>query len=222
MNDITPPDTRFDDRFPRLSAVLLVLSNMVPLAGVLFWGWKAYDVLILFWLENVIYGFINVFRMAALMGLTRQYAGVMLIPFFVVHYGMFTMVHGIFINALFGPQSAGAHADFTSIAPAVSDLIGAPGFAVAALCLFASHAASTMINFIGRGEYKTTDIKQQMFAPYKRVVILHFTVLFGAFGLQLLGSPAYAVAILVVAKAALDLAAHLHEHRPGKGAPPAI
>lgn len=47
----------------RASAVMLVGANLVPLAGVLFWGWGVLNVVALYWLENVLIGGINVLKM---------------------------------------------------------------------------------------------------------------------------------------------------------------
>ena len=47
----------------RLSAIALVLANLVPLAGVLLWQWSVSSILILYWFENVVIGVINVLRM---------------------------------------------------------------------------------------------------------------------------------------------------------------
>ena len=45
------------------SAIVLVLANVLPLAGVFFWGWSVSNVVALYWLENVILGFMNVLKM---------------------------------------------------------------------------------------------------------------------------------------------------------------
>jgi len=42
------------------SVVLLVGFNLVPLAGVLFWGWNISTLLIRYWVENGIVGILNV------------------------------------------------------------------------------------------------------------------------------------------------------------------
>jgi hypothetical protein len=47
----------------RMSAVALVLANLVPLAGIVLWQWSISSVLILYWFENVVIGVINVLRM---------------------------------------------------------------------------------------------------------------------------------------------------------------
>ena len=45
-------------------------------------------------------------------------------------------------------------------------------------------------DFIMRGQYKETDVGEEMAAPYGRVVVLHFGIFVGAGGLALLGNPA--------------------------------
>jgi hypothetical protein len=51
-----------------------------------------------------------------------------------------------------------------------------------------------------------------MFAPYGRVVMLHLTILFGAFIIAILGAPIGALIVLVVLKTAFDLRLHLRQH----------
>jgi hypothetical protein len=76
-----------------------------------------------------------------------------------------------------------------------------------------SHGISYRLDYIGRGEYLRTNIARQMFAPYGRLLILHVTIILGAFAIALTGAPEAAIAILVVVKTALDLALHLAERR---------
>jgi hypothetical protein len=45
------------------SVVVLILANLIPLAGVLFWDWSVFEVVVLYWLENVIIGGINILKM---------------------------------------------------------------------------------------------------------------------------------------------------------------
>lgn len=41
----------------------LIGANLIPLVGVLFWDWSTFEVVALYWLENVIIGAINVIKM---------------------------------------------------------------------------------------------------------------------------------------------------------------
>jgi hypothetical protein len=84
--------------------------------------------------------------------------------------------------------------------------------AIGALALVLSHGASFLVNYLGRGEYRTTSPAGLLFAPYGRLVILHVTIVLGAFLIFAAGTPVAVVALLVVLKTAFDLALHLREH----------
>jgi hypothetical protein len=198
----------------RLSLVSLILANLWPLLGVLFLGWTVFAVVLLFWIENVIVGVFNLARMALARGGSggQRILKVFLMPFFTVHYGMFTLVHGVFVFALFGgtvPLSA---------PEALPDVLRGAGVGPAALALLASHGISFVANYVLGGEYRTTTAAALMLAPYGRVVVLHVVIIMGAFVIQALGTPLLALALLVVLKIGLDAGAHLREHT-GAGLP---
>jgi hypothetical protein len=44
------------------SAVVLLVANLIPLVGVLFFGWSLLTILVLYWLENGIVGLWNLPR----------------------------------------------------------------------------------------------------------------------------------------------------------------
>jgi len=52
------------------------------------------------------------------------------------------------------------------------------------------------------GEYQRASLNALMAQPYGRVVVLHLTVLFGGWVVMLLGSPLFALVLLVVLKTA--------------------
>ena len=205
------------------AVVALVAANLVPLAGVLFLGWSVWTILTLYWLENGIVGFYNVLKMATVTGIGKL--GV--IPFFIIHYGMFWLVHGVFVLTLPGlTDFASPDRDLQPIAPLMP--VDGPGIVfdvaptggpdtssivLAAIGLFISHGVSFVFNFLRRGEQHTTTAMQLMFAPYRRVVILHLTILFGAFAVAAFGAQLIPLVILIVLKTAVDLGFHLGEHR---------
>jgi len=145
---------------------------------------------------------------------------------FVVHNGIFWVGHGIFVFAL--PHFVGATGPACFEPLQGNPLLDngfAPGLcespfgevvwsnvAIAAVALFLSHGASFFLNYIGKREYLTTSAMRQMFAPYSRVVVLHLTIIFGAFLIAILGAPIGALLVLVVLKTAFDLRLHLREH----------
>jgi hypothetical protein len=82
-----------------------------------------------------------------------------------------------------------------------------------AVALTISHGASFLLNYIGRGEYRTATIGTLMLAPYDRLVALHLTIILGGILSISLGSPVGSLIVLIVIKIAIDLALHIREHR---------
>jgi hypothetical protein len=203
----------------------LIVANAIPLIGAVFLGWNVWMILIVYWLENGIVGVFNILKMlraegvdgalssATMNGRPMSMAGRgAIVGFFVMHYGLFWLVHGVFVLTmpLFG--SMGGDVDM---------LTGFDPFAivVAVIGLAISHAVSYWFNYIGRGEYLRTSAAGQMFAPYGRLVVLHVTIIIGGFAIASTGAPAAALAILVGLKTLMDIGFHLAEHRKGAEPP---
>jgi Family of unknown function (DUF6498) len=205
------------------AVVALVVANAIPLIGVLFLGWSVWNILVIYWLENGIVGVLNVLKMARAEGPVLERPGPMtlqvngrpaptmakaaLIPFFVLHYGIFWFVHGVFVFTL--PLFASASGE-----PLATPMtLSAGSIAFAAVALAVSHGLSYWWNFLRGGEYRRVSAAGQMFAPYRRLIALHLTIIFGAIAITLTGAPATAIAVLVGVKTLLDLGLHLSEHR---------
>lgn len=201
------------------AVIALIVANAIPLFGVLFLGWSVWNILVIYWLENGIVGFFNVLKMARADGSVPSAATFMvngqpattltkvaLIPFFVMHYGIFWLVHGIFVLTLPAFLTLGLGDG--------SGLDLDPGGVVfAALALAVSHGLSYWWNFLRGGEYRRVSPATLMFAPYRRLIALHLTIIFGAIAVMFTGAPVAAVAILVAVKTVLDIGLHLAEHR---------
>jgi hypothetical protein len=195
----------------RPTATALVLANIIPLAGVVLFGWDVFAIVFLFWLENVIVGLFNVLRMLWVErgAETMPLAKVVVIPFFVFHYGMFTAVHGVFVFALFG---SGMSNSFFPTVVSVVDVIQAHGLWLAVGALFLSHGFSFVRNYVAEREYRRVTLKQLMGQPYGRVVVLHIAIIGGGFLVMAFGAPVFGLALLVALKVVMDVGAHLREH----------
>ena len=175
-------------------------------------GWQVFPVIFLYWIENVIIGISNVLKMLlSSPGSPGQWvAKFFMIPFFCVHYGMFTLVHGIFILVFFGGYMKSG-----SPMPGTSDLlnlIGSLQIGGAVLALMLSHTVSFITNYIGNGEYKQASLSDLMAQPYGRVIILHLTIMIGGFSMMALGSPVVGLVFLIVLKTFIDIKTHLKQH----------
>jgi hypothetical protein len=193
------------------SAVALILANFVPIYGVLFLGWEAFAVILLFWFENLVIGFYNVLKMvfARPDDIARWVGKVFMVPFFAFHYGMFCFVHGIFVVVLFGRGTA-VSLDNPSVGMFVGAL-SAAGVTWAAIALFLSHGFSFAWNYVKSGEFRRATIQNLMKQPYARVVVLHVVIIASGFLVLALGMPAVGLVLLVLLKIGVDLNAHLKE-----------
>ena len=193
--------------------ITLLVVNLFPVFGVLYWGWDIFPIMMLYWSENVIIGVFNILRM--LFAMPEEPEGCLkffLIPFFAVHYGMFTMVHGFFVVLLF---SGGGELLSNGGEPSPALLLRTileNRLVFAVLALFLSHGYSFLKNYIGRGEYRRTDSRMLMFRPYGRVVIMHLTLIFGAFLIFIFDLPLAGLILFILLKTGIDLAAHHREH----------
>lgn len=207
--------------------VSLVVANLIPLAGVVLWGWDLWTILALYWVENGIIGLFNLAKILMAEGSLDLPAGVQLpgastadragisplLPigrvglaiFFLIHYGIFWVGHGVFVLFVL-PGFGDARIAFDGIAANLDQVLyGAIGLAI-------SHGISFWLNYIGRGEYRRTSPYRLMGAPYARVVVLHVAIIIGAFVSMILGTPIGALIVLVLLKTGLDLSFHRREH----------
>lgn len=207
----------------------LLAANVLPLIGVLFFGWSMGAIMLIFWLENAVVGIYNIFRML-LAEKGSQVEKLFIVPFFTVHYGLFTLGHGVFVMAMFvhgqpltgssDPDAAATGAFFEegfdgSIETVVADAftaVAAGGLWWAVAALFISHGISFASNYLAKGEFHRVSADELMFRPYARVVVLHLVIIVGGMLIMATGEPVFALLLLVVLKIAIDLAAHLHEH----------
>src|SRR5688572_25571351 len=194
------------------SAFVLVTANLVALYGIFAFGWDVFPLVLLYWIENVIVGVLNVARMLCVDPEDRAtWLGKLgMVPFFCVHYGMFTAIHGSLLLGVFADYES----DGFSPIPAATQAVVDYGLGIAVAAMAASHLFSFFWNTLWRGEFRRASLSDLMEQPYHRVVLLHVVVLAGGFAVAALGSPLWALLPLVAAKIALDLRAHLREHRP--------
>ena len=188
-----------------LSTAALVLANLVPLGGALLGIWTVYELILLFWAENLVIGLYQLLRMGAAATLRRDRGPLLLIPFFLLHYGIFTFVHGQFVVGMLAPSDE-------DLRDALAMLASPAGLLWPVLALAASHGVSFVVNFLGEGEWRGTDAQQLMQQPYARVVVLHLVILAGGGAVLVLGEPVVALVALVVLKIAADIVAHRREH----------
>ncbi len=169
-----------------------LLVNAIPLVGVIWFGWSVFEVLFLYWFENVAIGITHAVRMAISTRTNAVANGWSTTTFFMLHYGMFTLVHGVFVIVFFGVIGGGLAA------------LGG-GFVGPVVAIMGWQGAFLVIDSLRTEGFKGRTPDDLFFEPYPRVLALHIAVIAGGWLIGEMGSPVWALAVLVGIKTLFDL-----------------
>ena len=218
-----------------VTLIVLILVNLLPIFGVIYANWSVFEIVALYWFENVIIGVVNVLKIltccpgselsdedkklpeylrpSASGGALHHLSKIFLVPFFSIHYGGFCFVHGIFVFALLSSKSAtgGMGDPFVNMGNWFGSFLNSDiKWYVLSIC--ASHLFSYFYNYIGKCEFRRTTPTELMHAPYGRVVVLHLVIIFGAFAIAAIGSSVGMLILLIIGKIMIDSKLHLKAH----------
>jgi hypothetical protein len=187
-----------------VSVLALLLANALPLFCVLLFGWDISHVIVLYWAESAVIALFTVLKIFVVAKWMALFSAV----FFIGHFGGFMAAHFMFVYGFF---VRGVHASGPE--PGVHDALFAlftPLWPVL-VALAISHGVSFAVNFLGAREWETTTVRELMAIPYRRIVVMHLTVIFGGFLVLLIDRQLPALVLLVLLKIAADLHGHIRE-----------
>lgn len=136
-------------------------TNVVAIVGVLYYGWNASSIVMMYLIETFIIGFLNFLKLRLIPG--DKDGPFQTSWFFLIHYGIFLLVQTILILFLI---------DLKQI---LWQQILIWGVGV----LLVSHIYYFVMGFYINGAYKTMNADEQMFQPYGRIFIQQFLAIFG-------------------------------------------
>ena len=183
---------------PWLGVAAVVAANLLVLGGVVAFGWSAATVLLTYWAETAAIGFWAVVGLLRAGGVRMLGAAV----FVTIHFGMFMLVHGLFLTSFF---VAGTGFD------PLAGVRLLPVWAVVGL--FVARGVEAYLE--DRRDPRAAGFKRVKPA-YARVFVMQITIIAGGFLVVFLGDPTPMVALLVVVKTGLDLAL-IRRTRRGNG-----
>jgi hypothetical protein len=195
-----------------ISDFLLIVVNLIPLFGVWFEGWDAKQVFLVYCLETVIVGVINVIKMAVVTifvkpkdvwengGSSSMQSGWLFIFFFIAHYGFFVFIQTQMFFAFSGLIHDGT---FLIKYSQIPDLLGSNG-KLLLLIFIAYYTAQNVIDFFASGNYKTISMSRLMFEPYMRIFVQQIVVILGGMFLNF-GAGKIFVLIFIAAKIFFEL-----------------
>ena len=201
-----------------LRLLTYMASDLMPVVGVLAFGWQVFPILLLYWVENIVVGVMTVLEMRRAQGpgipggfwATVRFNGVRLadmdrskrslIGLFCANYGIFTLIHGVFVVVMFGATAEGGA---PQAGPA--GVVAAWWFWLAVASLWLSHWLAYRREFVATGEFERVSPAQVMVRPYGRMIALHVAIVFGGWFIQSIGAPLGGLLILVAVKTACDV-----------------
>jgi hypothetical protein len=209
-----------------LPVLFLVFANLIPLAGVFWANWDTVVIILLYWSENIVIGIYNILKMIIVRNKKPSSipGSIFTILFFCLHYGAFCGVHGLFIMNFLeigdgtDPTESRpwpAHLVFIQMLFAVIHRlwINMPdGMIWPLLALFISHGVSFVYNYLLAGEYKESTTSKLMNQPYKRIVVMHITIIAAGILVMEFNSSLPMLIILVLLKISMDIHLHNKEH----------
>jgi hypothetical protein len=205
--------------FPVIS---LIITNIITIALAILGNWDLATVMFIYWAQSIIIGLFTVISLisadTAALGadlsksiLERGGTAVStryvvfykccLAGFFCLHYGLFHWGYYAFIveSGLFGVVN-------------FSD----PNIWFSCGLFFLNHLYS-FLTFRNKGPKGAAYISEQFFVPYRRIIPMHLTIIFGSmviFALQIFGitSTLPALLLFLLLKTYADISAHLEKH----------
>jgi hypothetical protein len=147
--------------------------------------------------------------------------------FFLIHYGGFTAVHGLFLLSFLNLADTDGMMDpgqepwplflvFVQLLLHVIHKIWSVmpgGMLLPLIALAISHGVSYVYHFLLEGEAHRVRLKKLMRQPYSRIFVMHFTLLLGGIFVARTGSPVMMLLALIVIKIVMDLTFHIRQHR---------
>lgn len=176
------------------SDYFIIAANLIPVYGVIFEGWSAAEIFLVYCLETIIIGIFNLIKMGIVTAVRRtdtwyngpsrtKQHGLFFMFFFLVHYGMFVAIQmGIFFGAS-GIVKEGSISLFNFFYK-WPQLLGSNSYTMLAGFVM-SYGFAMIYNFILPGTYRTISLTHLLFQPYIRIFIQQFAVIVGSMFLVL-------------------------------------
>lgn len=182
------------------SIFLIILGNVIPVIGVLFFGWNLAQVVVLYWIENLIIGFWNIPRILSA-GKSKMSERVAMALFFTVHYGIFCMVHGMFIITMVS-ITLDSEISISGLGN-ISDFVS-QGVGLGAAMMFLSIGWDFYQGYLRNGDCKKWKVSHAMFHPYGHIIVIHLAIIVTGIITFVLGTPMALLILLVVGKTILE------------------
>ena len=196
-----------------LAILSLVVSNIIPVLGVLYWAWDLFQLMILYLGELLI---LTAASYAKLVKVTHERWNDQIKNLVGLVVGA-SFVYFIFICVLFSKTIDPTNETIDLVAlknlgQQIQSVLREIAWPLTLIAL--SHLLSYIVNFLGRGEYLRLTPTDLTKLPGWRMIGIHLAILGGCFlGFNGEDPTRLAILILMSIKTLADLITHIGEHR---------
>ncbi|MCB1170346.1 MAG: hypothetical protein KDK25_08435, partial [Leptospiraceae bacterium] len=222
------------------STAILVLSNLLIVAGTILFGWDVWQIMFLFWFESVSIGIVHFLRFITsavspapdIKNPIRMVSLVFLALFFMVHFNGFNAGHLVFLVVLPALLIRGQQPNFEdtllewtgfskeAYASSGALEVAEPFQLTILAMIFLGHFNSYLVHDVWKKEYRGIEDSKLMMLPYPRIFVMHITIIAGAFlytSFMALVSQKWAgllfLSVFVILKMYFDLKTHVKQHK---------
>lgn len=203
------------------SSLMLIAANAIPILGIVFWKWDAFELLILYWLETAVLGFwaimvVGISPVKALGPLGGQMPRSVMIAFLLAHSGIFMSVHFLMLWELFSGSWAGR---IHGLEDFVRLIVIGQSLWLPLVVLFLMRGAMVLLTVLEprwlpawkpqpvravSAQEGAFPISGPLFGFYIRIIVMQFALILGGVAAVLMGA-SLSLFLLVVIKTAIDL-----------------
>jgi hypothetical protein len=221
--------------YKKPSVISLVAINLCLLVLAIFLQWSLFEILFIFWAETLVIGVFNIFKMLIIPRKPKMSSelkegkasteeqllflaklGLTIFKFFAIVFSTFLFfgfcyIQLMMISILFGGGEMKSFEEFQFSDISLDDWTS---FYIGVGSILFSHAVSFVSNYLGKKEYLNLRLRRQMFAPFRRILLV-WIVSFGTmYVIHKFGNDSvYLLIPFFVVKIILDLRQHHLEHK---------
>ena len=184
--------------------------DLLPIAAVVLFGWKAVPLVALYWLENLVIGGFTILRMIGTVANNIANIGLVLFlaPFFTVHYGFFVAIQGMLLFAFLLNGYEDATLQSGNLLEISRFFLTKSHVQLGLGTIGIGHLMYYFQKSLLERAYEKGAVLLEFIGPYKRIIIQQLLVILGAPLVLASGGPIGALALLVVLKGGFDLLAY--------------
>lgn len=196
-----------------------IMTVATIIVGVLWWNWDMRILVLLYWVENLFLGILQIVKIAfsrsvshssSLSWLLRGF----IILFFMVHYGGFCGGHGLFLLIISGN---GGPRVLSEMSFAWGPLVFLDLLRVVTIQIWQVIPSSAWFSIAGialgrlvevireRDRWLEQSPKDLMQEPYKHIIVVHIAIIIGMFFAMILKNPMPVLGLIVIGKFMIDL-----------------